>query len=320
MDQIDNKILRELEVQGYQKPAVLASSLGIGAEAIRRRINKMIASGDIFVIAMPNPISLGYKTWAHIGIKVESGYLDRVTSELLKYAPVYTIAHSMGQYDIWIGVLLDSLARLGFFVNSELTGIEGIIATEKLVFTCVRKYYHFSWPAPTFKRMDTEWAQYSDATNEKNYQIDETDRTILDILTENGLTSTANLKARLGIGERAIRKRINNMYNRRLFSLEIVPNLETLGKGRMVFLGIVVKRQSAHEVADIIIKKSSVFFAAEALGRYNLIVMARFENADSANRFVNVELPEISGIASVEPFSYTKVIKLRGIHLPYSRR
>lgn len=320
MDQIDQKIRYELELRGYQKPTVLAPSIGIGAEAIRRRINKMRATGDIVVIAMPNPISLGYRTWAHIGIKVESGYLDRVTSELLKYAPVYTIAYSMGQYDIWIGVLLDSLARLGFFVNSELTGIEGIIATEKLMFTCIRKYYHFSWPAPTFKRMDTGWAQYSDATDENNYQIDETDQAILNSLTEDGLTSTANLKARLGIGERTIRKRINNMYNRQLFSLETLPNPETLGDGSMVFLGIVVKQQSTHEIADTIIKKSSVFFAAEALGRYNLIVMAHFENADAANHFVNVELPEVRGIVSIESFFYTKVIKLRGFSLPYFRR
>lgn len=317
MDQIDNKILRELEVQGYQKPAVLASSLGIGAEAIRRRTNRMRAAGIINVVAMPNPILLGYRTWAHIGIKVESGYLDTVTSELLKYAPAYTIAHSMGQYDIWVGVLIDSLARLGFFINSELMGIEGIIATEKLVFTCVRKYYHFSWPAPSFKRIDNEWVQYSDADDENSYQIDETDRAILNILTEDGLASTASLKARLGIGERTIRKRINNMYKRRLFNLETVPNLETLGDGRVVFLGIVVKRQSTQEVADIIVKKPSVFFTAEALGRYNLIVMARFENADSANHFVNLELPEIRGIASVESFSYTKIIKLRGISLPH---
>jgi DNA-binding Lrp family transcriptional regulator len=320
MDQIDQKILNELELQGYQKPTLLAHSIGIGAEAIRRRINKMRSTGDMYVIAMPNPISLGYKTWAHIGIKVESGYLDKVTSELLKCSSVYTIAYSMGQYDIWIGVLLDSLAKLGFFVNSELPRIEGIITTEKLVFSFVRKYYHFSWPAPPFEKMGTEWAQYSDATDENNYQIDETDQTILNILTEDGLTSTVNLKARIGIGERAIRKRINNMYNRRLFTLETVPNPETLGDGSMVFLGIVVKRQSTHEVADTIIKKPSVFFTAEALGKYNLIVMAHLENADSANHFVNVELPKVRGIVNIESFFYTKIIKLRGISLPNFRR
>jgi Lrp/AsnC family transcriptional regulator for asnA, asnC and gidA len=319
MDQIDQKILRELEVKGYQKPADLAPRIGIGAEAIRRRINEMRATGDLFVVAMPNPISLGYRAWAHIGIKVGSGYLDRVTAELLKYPSVYWIAYSLSQYDIWIATLFKSLTELGFFINSELTRIEGIIDTEKSVFTHVRKYYRFSWPAPVFKRTGSRLAQYPDAAEKNNYQIDETDRKILDILTEDGLTSTANLKARLGVGERTIRKRINNMHSRQLFTLEVVPNLERLA-GTMVYLGIVVKEHSAQEVADTIVKKSSVYFTAEAIGRHNLIVMARFEDTESANHFITVELPEIAGIASIEPFLYTKVIKLRGIHLPYSRR
>lgn len=319
MDQIDNKILRELEIRGYQKPAALAPRIGIGAEAIRRRINKMRATGDLFIVAMPNPISLGYRAWAHIGIKVGSGYLDRVTAELLKYPSVYWIAYSLSQYDIWIATLFKSLTELGFFINSELTRIEGIMDTEKSVFTHVRKYYRFSWPAPIFKRTGSGLAQYPDAADKNNYQIDETDRKILDILTEDGLTSTTNLKARLNIGERTIRKRINNMFRRQLFTLEVVPNLERLA-GTMVYLGIVVKEHSAQEVADTIVKKSSVYFTAEAIGRHNLIVMARFEDTESANHFITVELPEIAGIASIEPFLYTKVIKLRGIHLPYSRR
>jgi Lrp/AsnC family transcriptional regulator for asnA, asnC and gidA len=319
MDQIDNKILRELEIRGYQKPAALAPHIGISAEAIRRRINKMRAAGDLFVVAMPNPISLGYRAWAHIGIKVGSGYLDRVTAELLKYPSVYWIAYSLSQYDIWIATLFKSLTELGFFVNSELTRIEGIIDSEKSVFTHVRKYYRFSWPTPVFKKAGSGLVQYPNATGKNNYQIDETDRKILDILTEDGLTSTANLKARLGIGERTIRKRINNMYSRQLFTLEAVPNLARLA-GAMVYLGIVVKEHSTQEVADTIVKKSSVYFTAEAIGRHNLIVMARFEDAESANHFITVELPEIAGIASIEPFLYTKVIKLRGIHLPYSRR
>jgi Lrp/AsnC family transcriptional regulator for asnA, asnC and gidA len=319
MDQIDQKILRELEVKGYQKPADLAPRIGIGAEAIRRRINEMRATGDLFVVAMPNPISLGYRAWAHIGIKVGSGYLDRVTAELLKYPSVYWIAYSLSQYDIWIATLFKSLTELGFFINSELTRIEGIIDTEKSVFTHVRKYYRFSWPAPVFKRTGSGLAQYPDAAEKNNYQIDETDRKILDILTEDGLTSTANLKARLGVGERTIRKRINNMHSRQLFTLEVVPNLERLA-GTMVYLGIVVKEHSAQEVADTIVKKPSVYFTAEAIGRHNLIVMARFEDTESANHFITLELPEIAGIASIEPFLYTKVIKLRGIHLPYSRR
>ena len=228
MDQIDQKILYELELRGYQKPTVLAPRIGIGAETIRRRINKMRATGAIHVVAMPNPIALGYRTWAQIGIKVESGCLDKVTSELLKYPSVYWIAYSLSKYDIWIAVLFDSLPKLGFFVNSELTRIEGIIATEKFVYTYIRKYYRFLWPTPLFERTDTGLAQYPDDTGENDYQIDETDRKILDILTEDGLTRTATLKARLSIGERTIRKRINNMYNRRLFTFEVVPDRQVL--------------------------------------------------------------------------------------------
>ena len=318
MDELDQKLLDELERHGFQKAAILAPKLGVGKSTIHRRISSMRRKGVIKVIALPNPVLFGYKAWAIIGIKVEPGSLYDVTRELVEHPSTYMVAFSLSEFDIMVDVLFDTFDKLTFFVSSELMRIKGILRTETILLMCPRKYYNFSWPAPVFRKSNTGWEHYPDAASHNVYQIDETDRRIISILRQDGLTRPAALKARLGIGESTIRKRLKNMLNRGLFSIEVVPNPEVLQYEAWAMMGININHQFAHQVIDTIIRNPAVYFASVSLGRFNVIICARFHNMDLLNHFVKVELPAIKGIASVEPFLYNKLLKYHSIDWSYS--
>jgi len=313
MDELDQKLLDELERYGFQKAATLAPKLGVGKSTIHRRISSMRHKRVIKVIALPNPISFGYRAWAIIGIKVEPGSLYDVTRKLVEHPSTYMVAFSLSEFDIMADVLFDTSDKLTFFVSSELMRIKGILRTETILLMCPRKYYNFSWPAPVFRKSNTGWEPYLEAANHNVCEIDETDRRIISILRQDGLTRPAALKARLDIGESTIRKRLKNMLNRGLFSIEVVPNPEVLQYEAWAMIGININHQYAHQVIDEIIKNPAVYFASVSLGRFNVIICARFHNMDLLNHFVKVELPAIKGIASVEPFLYTKLLKYHSI-------
>ncbi len=313
MDELDQKLLDELERYGFQKAATLAPKLGVGKSTIHRRISSMRRKRVIKVIALPNPILFGYRAWAIIGIKVEPGSLYDVTRKLVEHPSTYMVAFSLSEFDIMADVLFDTFDKLTFFVSSELMRIKGILRTETILLVCPRKYYNFSWPAPVFRKSNTGWEPYLEAANHNVCEIDETDRRIISILRQDGLIRPAALKAWLDIGESTIRKRLKNMLNRGLFSIEVVPNPEALQYEAWAMIGININHQFAHQVIDEIIKNPAVYFASVSLGRFNVIICARFHNMDLLNHFVKVELPAIKGITSVEPFLYTKLLKYHSI-------
>ena len=317
MDELDQKILNELQKQGFQKSRVLASLLGVGERTVHRRVNNMKSEGIIKIIAIPDFVSFGYKAWAKVGIKVEPKSLSYVAHQLVDSPSIYFVAYVLGTFDIIIAVHFDNIDSLTYFVNSELTKIKGILSTETMVLTSPRKYYHFSWPKPLFEKTKNGWQRYLDNGSSHNrYEVDEVDRRILSILMEDGLTRPVTLKSRLGMGESTIRKRMKKMLSNGAFRIIVVPNPEVLEYEVWATMGITINNRPAHEILDTIVEHPEVYLASVSVGRFNLVIAARFHDIDFLDRFVTIELPAIGGVSSVETFLHNKPLKYHNIKWP----
>jgi len=275
----------------------------------------MRTKGIIRIVAVPNPILLGYRAWAKIGIKVIPGFLEQVARELASHTSVYFVAYAIGTFDIISAVRFHTTEGLSHFVNVTLPRITGVQNTETMILMCPRKYYHFSWPAPTFKKLDHADEYYIDtAATYPQYDVDGVDRKILNILMDDGLTRPATIKSKLGMGESTIRKRIKSLSRNEVFRIEVVPNMDILQYEAWATIGIIVNQQSVHKVLDNIIKNHSVYLASSSIGRFNVIIAARFHNTDLLNQFVKLELPLIQGVGSVDIFLHSKPLKYHNIN------
>jgi DNA-binding Lrp family transcriptional regulator len=313
MDELDRRLLSELQSLGFQKSPSLASHFGIGERTIRQRISSMKDKGFIKIIAVPNPVLYGYRAWAKIGIKVEHTYLTDVSRQLVEHPSIYFVADSLGIFDIMIAVYFDTIDRLSYFVNSELTRIKGILSTETAMLVCPRKYYNFSWAEPVSER-DNRGKHHHDITaNYGAYEMDDTDRRIINLLMEDAIVPARVLKSRLGIGEGTIRKRINNMLKEEVFKIEVVPNPVLLEHEIWATMGLIINYQFAHNVINAIIKNPAVYLASVSLGRFNIIISGRFHSVDSLNEFVKANLAEIRGVSAVETFIHTRPRKYHSI-------
>ena len=308
MDKLDRKLLGELESRGFQRSTVLAPRLGVGERTIRQRINAMKRKGTIKIIAVPNPVLAGYRAWAKIGIKVKPGSLLDVTHKLIEHRSIYFVAHSLGTFDIVIAAHFDIMERLTYFVNSELAKVEDILNTETMILMCPRKYYNFSWPEPIFEENNGEYSIV-----ESYSEIDDTDRKIINVLIEDALVPVRVLETRLGIGESTIRKRIKKLAKEEVFKIEAVPNPEFLENEVWATMGLTISHQFSHKVINAILQNPAVYLASVSLGRFNIVISARFHNIALLNEFVNIELAKINGIIAVETFLHTKVLKYHNI-------
>jgi DNA-binding Lrp family transcriptional regulator len=320
MDVLDRKILNELQTQGFQKIHIIASHFGIGERTISRRISAMRREGIIKIIALPDFVLFGYKAWAKIGIKVKPQSLSYVAGQLANNASIYFVAYAYGPFDIIIAVHFYNIDSLTFFINTELIKIKGILSTETMVLTSPRKYYNFSWPIPRFEKTQNGLGYDLDADiNRNHYEIDKTDKKILSILMEDGLARPASIKSRLGMGESTIRKRMKKMSDNGLFRIIVVPNPEVLEHEVWATMGININKRLAYEVLDAIVKYPEVYLASVAIGRFNLVIAARFHHIDFINQFINIKLPEIEGVSYVETFLHNKPLKYHNIHWPIQK-
>lgn len=315
MDELDQKLLNELERQGFQSTTTLAHRFDVGERTIRRRIGNMLSEDIIRVVALPNFPLLGYRAWAKIGIKIEAGYLSSVARRLVEHPHIYFVACALGRFEIIVAVNCKTIDGLMYFLNSELTEVKGIRSTEAMMLVYPSKYYSFSWPAPKFKKGKDGGEYYIDVNSATSVcELDEVDSKILSLLQEDGLARPASLKSKLGIGESTIRKRIRNMLNNEVFKTVVVPNPEVLEYEAWTTVGITINDQFSHKVMEALTEHPAVYLASYSVGRFNLIIAARFHSIDLLDRFVNMELPAIAGVGSVETFLHVRPLKYHNIN------
>lgn len=141
LDALDKSIINELRYDARQSSEELATKLGTSASSMRARVRKLLESGAMKIIAMPNLSALGYKVWALIAIGVYPGQANRVADELAKLDALYTVAVCLGRYDIVTMGNFKSPEELADYVNREIPKVSGVMRTETLILTNLYKYH-----------------------------------------------------------------------------------------------------------------------------------------------------------------------------------
>ena len=139
MDELDQRIIGLLQVDGRVSNAEIARTLGVVEATVRRRVTRLIQDDVIRVTAVPNIEKMGYSTTAMVGIETQPGRADEVAETLAKLEEVHYGAVTTGGFDVFIWVGLESADQLGDFLRSKVAAIEGIQRTETFVNLAIRK-------------------------------------------------------------------------------------------------------------------------------------------------------------------------------------
>ncbi len=139
MDELDQRIISLLQVDGRVSNAEIARKLGVAEATVRRRVSRLMQDDVFRVTAVPNIEKMGYLTTAMVGIETQPGRADEVAEALAKLEEVHYGAVTTGRFDVFIWVGLESAERLGDFLRSKVSAVEGIQRTETFVNLAIRK-------------------------------------------------------------------------------------------------------------------------------------------------------------------------------------
>ncbi len=71
LDSISRKIIEQLQADGRRSYATIAKAVGLSEAAVRQRVAKLTEAGVIQIVAVSDPLQVGFKRSAEIGIKTE---------------------------------------------------------------------------------------------------------------------------------------------------------------------------------------------------------------------------------------------------------
>lgn len=147
MDHTDRRIVRLLHEDGRRSNVEIARELGVSEGTIRKRIDRLLSSGDLQIRGLVEPQTLGLQTRAMIFFTVELPQLERVSQLLREMPEVLSVKWLTGEYDLVVEAAFETDAHLVGFLNDRVSRIAGITRTQTAHVLHIDKEWH-QWAPP----------------------------------------------------------------------------------------------------------------------------------------------------------------------------
>jgi Lrp/AsnC family transcriptional regulator for asnA, asnC and gidA len=138
LDDTSQAIIAELGADGRRPYAGIGKTVGLSETAVRQRVQRLIESEVLQIVAVTDPHRLGLAREAMIGVKAE-GDLAELADALAEMAEVTRVVITAGTFDLLVEVVCEDDERLFGILNDQLRTLPGIVATETFVYLKVRK-------------------------------------------------------------------------------------------------------------------------------------------------------------------------------------
>jgi Lrp/AsnC family transcriptional regulator for asnA, asnC and gidA len=106
-------------------------------------VQKLTDSGVMQVVAVTDPMQLGFYRQAMVGVRV-SGDTTVVAEKLARITAVDYVVLTAGSFDILVEVVCEDDEDLIRLLNKEIRGIPGVQSTETFVYLKLQKQF-YNW-------------------------------------------------------------------------------------------------------------------------------------------------------------------------------
>src|SRR5690242_18712469 len=138
LDDLNKRIIEQLQRDGRMSYAALAKVVGLSEAAVRQRVQRLLDAGVMQIVAVTDPLTLGFARQVMIGLRVE-GDMRSVAESLAQIPEVDYVVICAGGYDLLAELVCTDDEHLLKLLNDTIRAIPGVITTETFVYLKLAK-------------------------------------------------------------------------------------------------------------------------------------------------------------------------------------
>jgi Lrp/AsnC family transcriptional regulator for asnA, asnC and gidA len=143
LDDVSKRIIEQLQEDGRRPYASIGKAIGLSEAAVRQRVQRLIESGVMQVVAVTDPMQVGFSRQALLGITVD-GDIVAVADALAEMSEVDYVVVTAGSFDVLAEVVCEDDDSLLELINDRVRRLPGVRATETFVYLRLRKQL-YNW-------------------------------------------------------------------------------------------------------------------------------------------------------------------------------
>ena len=144
-DEVSRAIIEQLQADGRRSYAAIGHAVGLSEAAVRQRVQKLIDSGVMQIVAVTDPMQIGFARQAMVGISC-TGDVETIAAKIAGIPEVDYLVITAGSWDILAEVVVEDDDHLLRLINRSIRSIEGVDSTETFLYLKLTKQT-YNWGA-----------------------------------------------------------------------------------------------------------------------------------------------------------------------------
>jgi Lrp/AsnC family transcriptional regulator for asnA, asnC and gidA len=147
LDEINKAIITELQLDGRRSYTAIAEKVGLSEAAVRQRVQRLTDDGVIQVVAVTDPMRLGFRRVAMVAMRT-AGDATMLAEQLSKVPEVSYVVLAGGTYDLLAEIVCEDDDHLIDVVNKTIRQFPGVRETDTFMYLRLFKE-SYTWGVPS---------------------------------------------------------------------------------------------------------------------------------------------------------------------------
>jgi Lrp/AsnC family transcriptional regulator for asnA, asnC and gidA len=143
LDETAKSIIQQLQSDGRRSYSDIGKAIGLSEAAVRQRVQKLTDSGILQIVAVTDPLQMGFNRQAMIGIRT-NGDSRGLVEKLTEMREIDYVVLTAGSFDILVEVVCEDDEELIELLHSKIRTLPGVVETETFVYLKLHKQL-YNW-------------------------------------------------------------------------------------------------------------------------------------------------------------------------------
>ncbi|WP_329455389.1 Lrp/AsnC family transcriptional regulator [Streptomyces sp. NBC_01497] len=138
IDTVSLAIIEQLQEDGRRPYSAIGKAVGLSEAAVRQRVQKLLDQGVMQIVAVTDPLTVGFRRQAMVGVNVD-GDLDAVAEALTAMSECEYVVVTAGSFDLMVEIVCEDDDHLLEVITKRIRTLPGVRSTESFVYLKLKK-------------------------------------------------------------------------------------------------------------------------------------------------------------------------------------
>jgi Lrp/AsnC family transcriptional regulator for asnA, asnC and gidA len=143
LDDVSKAIIEQLQTDGRKSYSDIGRAVDLSEAAVRQRVQKLIDGGVMQIVAVTDPLQLGFYRQAMIGIRT-MGDSRTISDAIAAIDAVEYVVLTAGSFDMLAEVVCEDDDSLLALLNGQIRTVPGVVQTEVFTYLQLKKQ-QYNW-------------------------------------------------------------------------------------------------------------------------------------------------------------------------------